>query len=108
GHIKQQSDGVVAGTLGITDHDGKPQPLGQQSQIMIETRAAGGEWELAGTPTISNEPPLLDVMVVADNSGSALDELPLIQDALHHFAHVILARAHDDAMGIVRVSTVAS
>jgi hypothetical protein len=106
-HVRHSGD-FVSATLSILDETGEPVPKSSQTQVTVKTRADGGAWQDAGPVVISNAPPLLDVMVVADNSGSAAEEIGEVQDALRHFADVILARVHDDRMGMIRVSTIAT
>lgn len=53
-------------------------------------------------------PHRLDVVVVADNSGSQAGQLPQIQQALGDFAHHVLAGSAEDRVGLVRVSTEAA
>jgi hypothetical protein len=101
-------DGHVSATLSIVDDAGEPVPKSSPTQVTVKTRAGAGAWQVAGPVVLSNAPPLLDVMLVADNSGSAADEITEVQDAIRQFAHVILTRAHDDRMGMIRVSTVAT
>lgn len=79
------------------------------TDVTVETRYADGEWEAAADVALDcEEPPLVDAYLVADNSGSEEDYLEDIVDALQGFAHRMLARNHDDRLGLVRVSTEAS
>ena len=106
-HVRQ-ADGAVSGTLSIVGPSGTPVPKAAPLQVTVKTRAGAGPWQSAGDVVVDDGPPLLDVMLVADNSGSTADELDDVREALHHFAQVVLSRVHDDRMGVIRVSTVAT
>jgi Mg-chelatase subunit ChlD len=114
-HVSARPSGAIGATLSVVDTDGNPVEIvekggssgGDESKVTVETRTGDGEWVVATNVSLGNGPPLLDVMIVADNSGSARDELTDVKDALHHFAGIVLGRAHPDRMGIVRVSTIA-
>lgn len=81
----------------------------EDTEVSVWTRSEGGEWVEASSVTLEHvTPPLIDVVLVADNSGSEADYLQEIKDAAVDFAHPVLARVHDDRVGLVRVSTEAS
>ena len=81
---------------------------GESVELSVETRSKGGAWHPATGVVLGTEHPTVDVVVVADNSGSEESDLELMRTAIAHFAHVILASAHADRIGLVRVSTEAA
>jgi Mg-chelatase subunit ChlD len=111
-HVSPRPSGAIGATLSFVDADGNPVEIVEKGgsaggTVTVETRTGDGPWVTATNVSLGNGPPLLDVMIVADNSGSAREELDDVKDALHHFAGLVLGRVHPDRMGIVRVSTVA-
>jgi hypothetical protein len=106
-HLSARPGGRVGGTLSVLDEAGQPVSA-RAASVAVETRGHDGTWRAASSVSLAEGPPLLDVMDVADNSGSTRDELGAVQDALHHFTDVVLARVHPDRLGLVRVSTEAS
>ncbi len=103
-------DKTLTAGLSMTDGHGKPIVFKQgHTEVFVETRTQGGDWKQARDVEIDfNSPPLVDVMIVADNSGSLEEHLGKMQTAIRHFSHVMLTRAHPDRVGLVRVSTEAS
>jgi hypothetical protein len=93
--------------MNLVDDQGQAIPMnGQNVEVIVESRAFGGDWqEVEGLTIDWNSPPMLDVMLVADNSGSQINEALETQEALYHFTHVLTARVHPDRVGLVRVST---
>jgi Mg-chelatase subunit ChlD len=106
-HLGQTQPGRFGGTISVVDESGTPIAKNTNG-VTVETRAGNGPWRPATNVSLGNGPPLLDVMIVADNSGSTRDELTEVKDALHHMAHVILTREPPDRVGLIRVSTVAT
>lgn len=106
-HLGQTQPGRYGGTLSIVDESGTPIAK-TTNNVTVETRAGDGPWRPASNVSLGNGPPLLDVMLVADNSGSTRDELSEVKDALHHMTQVILTRTPPDRVGLIRVSTVAT
>lgn len=98
-------DGHAGATVTIVDGDGAPLNAGPgNTRVTVHTRG-GGAWQPAtGVDVAFGSPPRLDVMMVADNSGSARAELDSVQDALHQIGHVLLAPGRH-RVGLVRVST---
>lgn len=95
-------------TIAVTEGGEAAKPAPGNLQAAVETRAGNGAWKTATDVTLEDAPPLIDLMIVADNSASAEGTLPAVQEAVRHLSHVLLARAQDDRVGLVRVSTVAS
>ena len=77
--------------------------------VTVSTRGAGGDWvpatDLVVEPNGHTE---LDVVLVADNSGSTTQWEGSITEAVEHFSHVVLAASHPDRVALVRVSTEAT
>jgi hypothetical protein len=96
--------------LSVVDDNGNPVPMNNNTtQVYVDTRAPGGEWEEVSSATVDfNSPPMLDVVIVADNSGSQIEEALEVQEAIEHFTHVLTSRVHPDRVGLVRVSTESS
>ncbi len=86
------------------------QPVGAGNvDVDVWTRAGDGDWVAAADVEVNREGNgLMDVVVVADNSGSIERWEEAIVEAVDHFGHVLLARAHEDRLGLVRVSTTPS
>ncbi len=106
-NVGQAVDGDMHSVVAVSEGE-STLPLGQ-CDFTVETRGPGGVWQEVPDVTVSqNGPRLIDTVVVADNSGSEDGFLEDIGPAVDSFAHRILARAHDDRVGLVRVSTGAS
>lgn len=106
---KAKAPRQTAGAINVLDTQGEPVSLSRGNlSVTVHTRGSNAVWSAASEVTIDFEaPPLLDVVMVADNSGSEDGFLPDIQGGISSFAHRILAREHDDRVGMIRVSTVA-
>lgn len=97
----------MGGFLSLRSSDGEAlTPTDDDTVVEVETRAAGGAWVPSSSVTVEHvTPPLIDTVIVADNSGSEADYEQEITEAVDHFAHTILVRQPPDRMGLVRVST---
>lgn len=122
-NLQGRGGGVVAGALSLSDESGAPiviqkkggngpaegsTPGGQSARVTVDTRPAGGAFRPATGVALGDDHPTVDVVVVADNSGSEAESLEDMREAIAHFAHVILASSHPDRVGLVRVSTEAT
>lgn len=97
----------LGGFMYLRSSNGDPiQSTDDDTVVEVETRRGDGQWREAEWVTVEHvTPPLVDVVMVADNSGSERDYEEEIQGAVDHFAHTILVRQPQDRMGLVRVST---
>lgn len=76
--------------------------------VTVETRGSDGVWEYATDVAVDCDGPQdLDVVLVADNSGSVSEWQGVISDALTRYGSQLLADPESRA-GLVRVSTQAS
>lgn len=100
-------EGTVGGALSVTTPDGEPVMLDEEAvELVIETRGPGGSWQSATDVALDfNGPSQLDVVLVADNSGSEAETLEIMRESLRDFARQLNTRAHRDRVGLVRVST---
>lgn len=77
--------------------------------IQVSTRAGEGTWVPVDTLEIEEDGHKeIDVVLVADNSGSTAQWEESIAEAVEHFGQVVLASSHTDRVGLVRVSTEAA
>ncbi len=98
---------AMGGFLYLRTNGGNPDRPNNDDTVEVETRTGGGAWEPAQWVELEwVTPPLVDVVLVADNSGSERDYVEEIRDAVSHFSHTMLVRQPEDRMGLVRVSTV--
>jgi Mg-chelatase subunit ChlD len=108
---QQGSDGqgAVGAAVNVTKDGAEPVDLGAANPILrVEQRVNGGPWtEVPDVEADFQGPHRLDVVVVADNSGSELEDLEPMRAAITDFSHHILSGAALDRVGLVRVSTVA-
>ena len=106
---KSDDQGTVGGALSVTTPDGESVSLQEEDvDVFVETREGGGTWRPATDVALDfNGPNQLDVVVVADNSGSEADELEVMRESIRDFSRQLNMRAHRDRVGLVRVSTVA-
>jgi Mg-chelatase subunit ChlD len=97
----------VATSVSISNKQGDPIPLEQvHPHFIVEASTNGGPWvALPNVEANFQGPHRLDVIVVADNSGSEAGMLDTMREAMTDFAHLTLTRAAPDRMGLVRVST---
>lgn len=97
--------GEVGTGVSVRDKGGSPVPA-NRLRIQVETRSGDGPWR-AATDVVVDErtKPTVDVMLVADNSGSMKSELDDIRDALGEFSRALLTHDRGDRLGLVRVST---
>jgi uncharacterized protein YegL len=97
--------GNVGTGVSVRDRNGSPVPA-NRLRIQVETRTADGPWRPATDLVVDERTkPTVDVMVVADNSGSVKSELDDIRDALGEFSRALLTDERGDRLGLVRVST---
>lgn len=76
------------------------------TQVLVETRTKDGAWPSAGNVKVDFAGPArLDVMLVADSSGSEAAHLALMQSSIDDFAKKLMAGRSGDRFGLVRVST---
>ncbi len=95
--------------MAVEGTSGPPVPAGVVSSVSVETSADGSTWEpLSDVTWIGSGPWALDLVMVADNSGSEAEWLDEIIEAVSEFGDRILTRAPDDRIGLVRVSTEAT
>jgi Mg-chelatase subunit ChlD len=103
------SGGDLVADIAVIDAAKRPVPISEESRVTVETRAPGASWVSAKDVVVErSSSAVLDVVVVADNSGSVKEEVSQIKDAIRHFSGIILARSHRDRIGLVRVSTEAA
>ncbi|HKY36902.1 MAG TPA: VWA domain-containing protein [Polyangiaceae bacterium] len=108
-HDREGGSEVVSAVT-VSDKQGNAVDLASASpRFTVAERVNGGSWKaLPNVDTKVSGPHRLDVVVVADNSGSQAGQLPQIQQALGDFAHQMLAGSAEDRVGLVRVSTEAA
>lgn len=100
-----KKSGDVGAGLSVRDEKGAPVKA-EGLRVQVETRTPGEPWRPASNLVVQHAAPLtLDVMLVADNSGSMVAELDDIRDAMGGFADALLGRSRGDRVGLVRVST---
>lgn len=99
--------GRVSLALSVSDENGEPVALNKKTTTAeVEARDASGRWQVLRDVTLAFQgPALIDVVVVADNSGSQREFLELMEDSIEHHAQRIINDAHRDRVGLVRVST---
>lgn len=79
-----------------------------EGEVTVETRGADGAWASASSVTVNwDGPDALDVVLVADNSGSVAEWDAQIAEAVTGFGADLLSDP-DNRAGLVRVSTEAS
>ncbi len=107
-----QGRGDEAGRIGAAvsvsrGNDGAPVDLaGANPRLIVEASVDGGAWEaLEGVEADYVGPHRLDVMLIADNSGSEATALETMREAIGAFATSLLRRSAEDRLGLVRVST---
>jgi len=99
---------TVNAAFDVTDANGQAVDLTTaNTTITVETRAGGGAWQpVDGVFVGYDGPSQMDVVLVADNSGSEQGHLDEMRSALAAFSEaVILGRDAPDRVGLVRVST---
>lgn len=100
---------VVTATVGVADSDGQPVLLNEATTtVSVETRSPNGDWlpveeVVAGFGVKAP----VDVVIVADNSGSEVGRLAEMSGAIQNFADDVLAANPLNRVGLVRVSTTA-
>jgi len=102
------SGATVNAIIELADASGQPVDLtAENTVITVETRAAGGDFQPAeGIYVGFDGPSQVDLVLVADNSGSQEGHLEVMQEALRAFgAEIIDGRSAPDRVGLVRVST---
>jgi hypothetical protein len=86
-----------------------PAPTGRVTSVTVEVSTDGTTWEeLSGVTWLTSGPYALDLVMVADNSGSEAAWLDEIIESVSEFGDRILTRSPEDRVGLVRVSTEAS
>lgn len=102
--IQRDDVGVSAG-LSVLGPDGEA-TRDRNRQITVQTAGTDGVFESARNVSTRNSGPvLLDIMVVADNSGSQRDHLAPMLEAIRNFARVVHAGSPEHRLGLTRVST---
>lgn len=98
---------VVTAVVGVTDSNGTPVTLVQgNTTVTVETRTPGGDWKPVDDVVLGyDQKTPLDVVIVADNSGSEHKHLTPMRDAMREFATSLLAQDPLNRIGLVRVST---
>ncbi|MBN1335801.1 MAG: VWA domain-containing protein [Deltaproteobacteria bacterium] len=95
--------------MAVADTADTARATGRVSSVSVETSRDGSTWdEVADVDWVESGPFALDLVMVADNSGSEAAWLDEIIEAISEFGDLILTRSPDDRVGLVRVSTVAS
>lgn len=106
--VEGKKSGELGAGLSVRDEKGSPIKA-EGLRVQVETRTPGGPWRAASNLVVQHAGrPALDVMLVADNSGSMEAELDDIRDAMSGFADALIGRARGDRVGVVRVSTEAA
>ena len=107
---QEDADGGVSADVSVSDAEGQPVDLAVANPtFLVEQSVNGGDWEpIQQVDADFQGPHRMDVMVVADNSGSQLEELELVREAIDAFARKLLVGSATDRVGLVRVSTVAT
>jgi Mg-chelatase subunit ChlD len=102
--------GSVSLALSVSDENGEPVALSNKTtSAEVEARDSRGRWQALSDVTLAFQgPALIDVVVVADNSGSQREFLGLMADSIEHHAQRIINDAQRDRVGLVRVSTEAN
>lgn len=98
--LRSHGAGVAGITLSLRSDDDSDS---ESSEVTVETRQGGGEWEDAATTLTGGD--RLDVALVADNSGSETGFLGTMQAALGDFGAALLATSDESRVGLVRVAT---
>jgi hypothetical protein len=76
---------------------------GANPRLIVEASVDGGAWEaLEGVEADYVGPHRLDVMLIADNSGSEATALETMREAIGAFATSLLRRSAEDRLGLVR------
>ncbi len=79
-----------------------------RTAVTVQTRC-DEEWEDAENVVVDfDRTPTVDVVLVADNSGSQADYLGAITHAVERFSHTVLVREETDRAALVRASTEAT
>ena len=114
--VASRASGHGQGVGGLSLHlrsDGEDGEDGEDclsEDAVIEVYSRGPEdedWQAAEV-TVASDTDLVELALVADNSGSEEGFLPAIVEAVAGFGHAILDRESEDRAALVRVSTEAS
>ncbi len=105
-HVSNMGAGYA--TVSVLGGDGRPVDLrAMGATVEVDQRSGPDDaWRRIEDVTVSYDGPTqLDVVIVADNSGSEQGKLGPIQSASRTFAAALYARDSDTRLGLVRVST---
>ncbi|MCK6504298.1 VWA domain-containing protein [Myxococcota bacterium] len=97
--------GVGGVTVAIRRADGAVE--GGDLDVTVQTRLGEGDWAAAEV-SLAGAEDHLEVVLVADNSGSEEGYLEPMQEGVRAFGHHLLELGDEERVGLVRVSTVAS
>lgn len=108
-HVSQTTVDTELGqaslALRVSDDDGEEAEV---AEVSVQRMTRGGDWEEAPSRRGNKRGAKLDVVLVADNSGSEGTSEQAIQDAALDFADTVLSKHSRTRAGLVRVSTEAT